>query len=83
MEEREIDRLGLNHIETEIDKMRSMIQEELREIRTEIRTEIRVIKTEIRGIRTGNRSNFKWLLGVILCTVIPMWVSVILTILFK
>lgn len=40
------------------------------------------VETEIGELRREMRSNFRWTLRIMLGVLIPMWVSIILTILF-
>jgi len=48
-----------------------------------MRTEITGLRGEMSGLRGEMRSDFKWIIGILLGILIPMWVSIILTIIFK
>jgi uncharacterized coiled-coil DUF342 family protein len=63
----------------EIRDLRTEMGDEIRGLRTGINTEIRELRTEIGGLRFEISRNFRWMLGIL----IPMWVTIILTILLK
>ena len=94
--ELEIAELRSSH-KTEADEIRRMILEETAKVRAELKAEIdklgdRLNKLESRldglseqlnGLQMLIVSNFKWLIGVILGMLIPMWVTIILAMLFR
>ncbi len=67
-------RARLNHLETEIGGLRG----EINGLRQEMSREIGGLRGEINGLRQEMYTNFRWTLGVL----IPMWVTIILAIVF-
>jgi len=62
----------LNHIETELREFRREVNERLESLRKEIFGEISSLRKEL-------NTRFYWLIGIL----ITMWITIILTILFK
>ncbi|HID56700.1 TPA: hypothetical protein EYP37_09235 [Candidatus Poribacteria bacterium] len=61
---------------TRIDGLRAEMLGEIKSLRSEMMGEIEKLRSEV-------HRNFRWLVGIILGVLFPMWVTVILTILFK
>ena len=59
-----------NHLETEISQLRQDMNANNRELRQELNV-----------LRERMDSHFRWTLGIMLGILIPMWVTIILTIL--
>lgn len=49
----------------------------------ELRARVSRVETEISELRREMRSNFQWMLGIMFGVLIPMWVSIILAVVFS
>ncbi len=72
-----------SEMESRMDKLRSEIMSEIEKLRLEMQGEITGLRSEIGELKSEIHKNFRWLVGIIIGVLFPMWVTIILTILFK
>ena len=66
-------------MKSELDSLREM----MRSMERNLRDEINGLRGEVSQLRREMVSLFRWTIGITLSILIPMWVSIILTILLK
>lgn len=69
----------LNHVETEIVALRNELKSEIRGSRRGIDERFTRIDERFTGIEGDIKTNFRWVIGIMLTT----WVTIILTIILK
>ena len=69
----------LNHVETEISGLRGEIGDLRKHVDTGLSDLRKEMTTNMGELRSDMKTNFRWTIGII----ITMWVTIILTIIFK
>ena len=70
------------NIEERMGKVEGVL-DQIKERLNHVETEISGLRGEIGGLRGEMDSKFRWTIGIMLGIMIPMWVTIILAILFK
>ncbi|RKY03833.1 hypothetical protein DRP77_05325, partial [Candidatus Poribacteria bacterium] len=73
----------LEGIMEQINQRLSHLELEMGELRNWMKSELDGIREEIAELRKESVAAFRWTIGIMLSVLIPMWVTIILTILFK
>ncbi|MBI2855876.1 MAG: hypothetical protein HYX93_03415 [Chloroflexi bacterium] len=71
--------IGIREVFQQMDARLGVVESAIESLRQEIQN----LRQEIQEIRREQWTNFRWMVGILVGTLFPMWATVILTIILR